>query len=299
MKRLSVVLWLAFLSLAISSCSSASHAGAGSPTPDQGPRVSFSTPAAGATVPLGPVQVLLLSEDPLGTAQVEVLVNGESAAMIQSPDSTRSAVVIEYSWQPPALGKYVLQAHGQNTAGIWGAFVSLELTVVDSGAAVPRGTLTPPESATETPTAIIPTATGTETPLMVTTAPPTATHSGISLVWSFSYLRMYPNGGGCEPRQNGVIVIVSGIDKNEIGSVMIFFRPKKKDTDDLGTWSKALNLELLESGAYGRGFTSAHIANPIPFLPAIILHQFAISDKSKAIIYRSPVYQELFLATCE
>lgn len=298
MKRSSILVWLALISLVISSCSSAAaKPEAGSPTPDQGPKVSFTAPASGAELPIGPVQVLLLSEDPLGTAQVELMVNGISVGTVASPNSTGASVTIEYTWQPPAAGKYVLQAHGQNTAGTWGGFTSLEITVAE-----------PTEATTETqvlatntlePTGVIATPeSATDTPISQNMTPTLTKNTAVTVKWSFSSLRMYAYGSTCEPQKNGVFVTVSGMDKSGIGSVMIFFRAKNKDTNALGKWSKALRLELFTSGVYGRGFSSAHFSQPLAFIPAIILHQFAISDKSGAIVYRSDVYQELYLAPC-
>ncbi|MFN2299723.1 MAG: hypothetical protein ACK2UB_12820, partial [Anaerolineales bacterium] len=190
---------------------------------------------------------------------------------------------------------------GQNTAGTWGGFASLELTITaaedasDTDAA-PAEDVTP--TGTLEPTDVMVGPTPTETPVLPGENTPTKTvQTGISLNWSFSYLRMFEYGSACEPQQNGVIVSVSGIDPGGIDSVMIFFRPKNKDTGVLGTWSKALRLELLENGSYGRGFSSAHFGT-LPFVPAIILHQFVITDSSQTPIYYSDVYQELYLGPC-
>ena len=296
MKRLFCALSVVLTFLLLSACSGLTGPNAAaSPETDSGPRVSFASPEPEASVPLGPVQVLILSEDLRGTAQVEVLVNGVAAASVPSPDTTRSSVIVEYVWQPAAIGKYVLQAHGQNNAGTWGDFAALEVTVVEAAGETtptletPTATLEP----TSDPTDVITTPSAETTEIL-----PTPTKSGISLSWSFSALRMYSLNSACEPQKNGVIVRLSGIDKSQVDSIMIFFRAKHKDTGALGKWSKALRMELFESGAYGRGFSSAHFAQPLPFVPAIILHQFVVTDKSKTIIYRSDVYQEMYLAPC-
>jgi hypothetical protein len=299
MKRSFHVIPVILVFLLLSSCAAlpAANPTAG-PAADSGPRVSFAEPESDVTLPMGPVRLLILCEDLLGTSQVELLLNGVAIAMIPSPDSTRDSVILEYVWLPPTAGQYVLQAHAQNTAGTWGAFTALNLTITDAAAA------------TETPMfEAFPTAGGETTDVVATPtadagapAVPTATlkvpvQTGISLNWSFSYLRMFEYGSACEPQQNGVIVTVSGISTDAIDSVMIFFRPKNKDTGVLGTWSKALRLELLETGAYGRGFSSAHFGK-LPFVPAVILHQFVITDNSKTPIYYSDVYQEMYLGPC-
>jgi hypothetical protein len=237
----------------------------GSPTRDTGPRVSFSAPESGASLPLGPVQVLLLSEDPLGTAQVEVLVGGATAASIPSPDKTKPSVVVEYAWQPPAPGAYTLQARGQNTAGTWGAFAQLSLTVTEpepgeTATFEPSGTSTPTIAPTESPTALVATTTPTFTlnPLETTPLPPIP---GLSFTWEFSTYYMYKYGSACEPQKNGVFVKVSGIDLETIGGVMLFFQPMDKKTHELWTWTTGLWLE-------------------------------------NATIYRSEIYDYLQVATC-
>jgi hypothetical protein len=300
MKRSFCMLSVFLMFLLLSSCAGLTTAKtASSPAADAGPRVSFASPESGATVPFGTVPVLILSEDPLGTAQVEVLMNGVPIATIPSPDAARDSVIVEYVWQPVSSGKFVLQAHAQNTAGVWGGFTSLELTIAE-----PAGAGETPlfeEFATDTvgpevaSTDVIATPTGT--PILTDVTPQPTLQTGISINWSFSYLRMFEYGSACEPQKNGVIATVSGISTDQIDSVMIFFRPKHKDTGVLGRWSKALRLEKFESGAYGRGFSSAHFGT-LPFVPAVILHQFVITDNSKTIIFYSDVFQVMYLGPC-
>jgi hypothetical protein len=293
MKRFSILLFSAIFFLVLASCSSAAPlAGAGSPTPDQGPKVSFSAPIPGATVPLGPVQLLLLSEDPLGTAQAEVLVNGESAAMIQSPDSSRAAVVLEYSWQPAAPGKYVLQAHSQNTAGTWGAFVSLELTAAEGGTVEPMESSTP----TEAPTEIVATPTKTETPLMPTPLPPTATNSGITLQGTLSYLQMYPADAPCGTTTNIATATVSPADS--VYSVLLFFRIGNKAGTEWNSWTKGLALAPNGPGKFYIFFTTRHIANPVPWIRAQVNYQFVGIDKQGKRLLSTTVYTNLSIINC-
>jgi hypothetical protein len=296
MKRLSVLLSLAVFFLALSACSAGIPIkSSGSPTPDQGPQISFSSPAPGASVPLGPVQVILLSEDPLGTAQVEILVNGESAATIQSPDSSRSAVVIEYGWQPSAAGKYVLQAHGQNTAGTWGAFASVEVTVAESGAAEPA-TPTEEAPATEAPTEILPTATKSQTPVMGTPEPTPTTNSGITLTWALSFTQMYVADAPCGTTTNMATATISPADSAY--SVLLFFRIGNKAGTEFRPWTKGLALGPNGPGKFYILFTTRHIALPVPWVPAQVWYQFVAINKTGAALYRTPVYTNLAIINC-
>jgi hypothetical protein len=303
MKRPFRVLSILFIAAFLASCAGPLPAAtATTPDADPGPRISFASPETGIELPLEPVPVLMLSEDPLGTAQVEVLVNGATAATIPSPDTARDSVILEFLWEPSAAGKYILQAHGQNSAGTWGGFASLELTIAAAGETSeiiesPTEEKTPTETGEPTDVIIGPTA--TETPVLPEFTPtPTPTpQNGISIHWSFSYLRMFEYGSECEPQKNGVFVSVSGIDHAGIDSVMVFFRPKHPSTGALGKWTSGLRLELFESGIYGRGFSSAHFGT-LPFVPAVILHQIVITDPSRTPIFYSEVYQEIYLGPC-
>jgi hypothetical protein len=306
MKRLSSLLPVFLISLLLASCSAnATPKTAATAQPDTGPKVSFASPDPGANVPFGPVQVMILSEDLRGTAQVEVLVNGVSAATVPSPNTTQTSVIVEYIWNPAAPGQYVLQAHAQNNAGTWGDFASLELTVAEAepAADTPSEGEAPTEERlpTATATEVIATQPGpTETPI-VPNVPATPTRSGISVAIQFSELRMYKYGSACEPQQNGVFVDVQGLDKNAIGGVMLFFQPVDKNTGQAWTWSTGLWLELFDSGLYGRGFSTVHMVNKgqaFPYIPAIVNYQIAISDKGGTIIYRSDVYSNLEVASC-
>ncbi len=312
MKRLFCALPIILIAILFSAC--APQAGpktSTSPAADSGPKVSFASPDPGATVPFGPVQVMILSEDLRGTSQVEVLVNGVSVATVPSPDSAASSVIIGYTWQPSAPGNYVLQAHAQNTAGTWGDFASLELVVApeESPAEDPTVEDIPTEESQPTATAtevIAAESESAETP-NAPDLPATPTRGGISLNWTFTYLQMYPYGSTCEPRHNSVIVEVNGLSKNEIGGVMIFFRPMETSTGTLWNWwTTGFWLELFPSGLYGRGFSTPHMVKRLstqpetfwPYLPATVRYQFAISDKGGTIIYRSDVYQNLQVKPC-
>ncbi len=294
MRRLYVPLFSAIFILALSACSSGIPVkSAGSPTPDQGPRVSFSAPSAGASLPLGPVQVILLSEDPLGTAQVEILVNGESAATIQSPDSSRSAVVIEYGWQPSAAGKYVLQAHGQNTGGTWGAFTSLEVNIAEGE---PVATATEEAPTTEAPTELIPTATKTATAIIGTPEPTATANSGITLVTALSYTQMYVADAPCGTTTNMATATVS--PAGSVYSVLLFFKIGNKAGTEFRPWTKGLALGPNGPGKFYILFTTRHIAMPVPWVPAQVWYQFVAIDKKGAALYRTPVYTNLSVIKC-
>ena len=197
MKRLFCALPIILIALLFSACAPQSGPKTGTtPAADSGPKVSFASPEPGATVPFGPVQVMILSEDVRGTSQVEVLVNGVSVASIPSPDTAASSVIIGYTWQPSAPGNYVLQAHGQNTGGTWGDFASLELAVApeQGPAETPTTEVVPTENTEPTATAtdVIATESGPTETSSSPEIPSTPTRGGISLDWSFTSLQMYP-----------------------------------------------------------------------------------------------------------
>ncbi len=313
MKRLLCAAPIILISILLSACAPQSGPKTGT-TPsaaDSGPKVSFASPESGATVPFGPVQVMILSEDPRGTSQVEVLVNGVSVASIPSPDTAAASVIIGYTWQPSAPGNYVLQAHGQNTGGTWGDFASLELAVSpeQGPSETPTTEVIPTENSQPTATAtdVIATESGPSATASGPVLPSTPTRSGVSLDWSFTFMQMYRYGSTCEPQQNSVVVKVTGLSTNEIGGVMVFFRPMDEGTGALWNWwTTGLWLEKFPSGLYGRGFSTAHMVKRLssqpqtywPYIPAIVQYQFAISDKGGTIIYRSDVYQNLQVKGC-
>jgi hypothetical protein len=315
MKRLFCALPIILIVLLFSACSpqAGPKTGATSAAADSGPKVSFASPDSGATIPFGPVQVMILSEDLRGTSQVEVLVNGVSVATVPSPDTAASSVIIGYTWQPSAPGNYVLQAHAQNTAGTWGDFASLELAVAPEQGPGDTPTIevvVPTENSqpTATATGVIATPSGPTETSSGPDVPSTPTRSGISLDWSFTYLQMYRYKSNCEPQHNSVFVEVKGLSKNEIGGVMVFFRPMETSTGTLWNWwTTGFWLELFPSGLYGRGFSTPHMVKRLstqpetywPYIPATVLYQFAISDKGGTLIYRSEVYRNLQVKGCD
>jgi hypothetical protein len=243
------------------------------------------------------VQILVLSEDPLGTAQMELLVNGETAATIQSPDSTRPAVVLEYNWQPAAAGTFTLQAHSQNTAGTWGAFESLEVNVTDNGVAQNDTTSTPEPLITEAVTDIVATPTKTATPVIPTAPPePTATNSGINLEGTLSYTQMYVADSPCGTTTNTAAATVS--PANSVYSVLLFFRLGTLDGSAWKPWTKGLALGPNGPGKFYILFTTRMFANPMPWDRAQVWYQFVAIDKKGAALYRTPVYTNLAVIKC-
>ncbi len=298
MKRIYALLSLSIISCAFTACSfSAPAAGTVSATPGSGPRVSFVSPKAGVPVPLGPVQILILSEDPLGTAQVEVLVNGESAATIPSPDTSRAAVVLEFDWTPPAAGDYVLQAHAQNTAGTWGAFESLPVTVSAEAPGPQAATSEPTEAATEAATEIVATQRPTETALIPTALPPTATpNSGITIEGVLSYLQMYVADAPCGTTTNMAVATVS--PANSVYSVLLFFRLGTLDGSAWKPWTKGLALGPNGSGKFVIWFTTRMIANPMPWDRAQVNYQFVGIDKQGKPLVYGPILTNLSIIKC-
>jgi hypothetical protein len=234
---------------------------------------------------------------------VEVLVGGATAATLPSPDKTKPSVVVEYDWQPPSPGAYTLQARGQNTAGTWGAFAQLSLTITEplpTETSTSQPTETPTLAPTETPTDVVSTSSPTFTlnPLETTSLPPIP---GLSFTWEFSSYRMYRYGSACEPQQNGVFVYVSGIDLNTVAGVMIFFQPTDENNGNRWTWSPGLWLERYEGGVFARGFSTAHMVRKgqnFPYIPALVRYQFVMTDKMGANIYYSEIRQNLEVAPC-
>jgi hypothetical protein len=304
MKRLLPALSIILTSLLLPSCAAgaAQKASVSSPMPDTGPRVTFASPDPGVTVPFGPVRIIILSEDPRGTAQIEILVDETSIATVPSPDIAKTAVIIDYEWQPAATGKHVLQARGQNNAGTWGDIAGIEVTVAEAAAEeVPTAEVEPPSteptaeqtSVISTPAELTPTPTPQE-------AEPTATRSGITVTWTLAFMSMYKYGSNCEPQKNSVYVKVEGIDNSQIGGVVMWFRPTDQNTGEMWPW-QGRGLELFPSGKWGYGFSTGNMVakgKPFPFIPSVVLFQFSVSDKSMETIYRTEIFNSLTVKAC-
>jgi len=94
-----------------------------------GPRSWIDAPLEGSTIPLGPYLWSAHSTDQLRIAAVEFDVNGAVWKTDANADLTDTLLSVQERWVPPTSGSYELGVRAENTAGVWGDYTSVHVTV--------------------------------------------------------------------------------------------------------------------------------------------------------------------------
>lgn len=210
-KFLSILLALALFS---SACT-----GSAAPSLDSSAQAWVEYPYEGSTLPMGQVMLVVYAADPAGISYIHIKVNGQSlpayAASPLTTDGSTRLVRIDYAWQPPGEGEYVVEAAGVNTAGASGGFGSTRFCIVTCA---PVATPTPAPGDTSTPDPFI-----TLPPNMTVTTPPTQTltpNTSADVTVEFFADPPYVNAGNC----SALHWDVSGTDKVYLNGSSVYFR---------------------------------------------------------------------------
>lgn len=93
------------------------------------PEAWIDAPLNGATLPLGPVDVVWHAAASKGVELVEFGVNGAPVEATPPGNVGAAFVTGTRTWSPPAAGNYVLHVRAQGKGGAWGAVRTAQVTV--------------------------------------------------------------------------------------------------------------------------------------------------------------------------
>jgi hypothetical protein len=107
---------------------------------------------------------------------------------------------------------------------------------------------------------------------------------------------MYVADASCGTTTNMATATISPADSAY--SVLLFFRIGNKAGTEWKPWTKGLALGPNGPGKFYILFTTRHIANPVPWVPAQVNYQFVAIDKKGKPLYSTPVYTNLAIIKC-
>lgn len=136
MKQINVPIILLLIAVFIAACDPINSP---LPTLQTMPHSWIDAPLDASTVPPNPaVEVTSHSSDPLHIVQVEFSVNGQVAQTSPNVDTSQTLVLTKQMWLPPAPGNYTLMVRAQNSAGVWGEYAQVVVTVQGAGTQPPQ-----------------------------------------------------------------------------------------------------------------------------------------------------------------
>jgi hypothetical protein len=297
MKRHSALSTLTALAMFLAACSSTGAVGSQPTAANLAPEASFASPAAGASLPLGKVSVVVQATGTGGVARIELQVNGLVVTTAENPDPSQTYYVLVYDWQPQAGGEYSLQARAQSKSGVWGALSSLQLSVTASEpTAAPVEDLepTPTQEPTPTPTDVI----GANETAAATLAPTQEpTSSGVTVSLQVYGTRLYVADTNCEPQT--IFIMATASDPGRVAAVYIAFRVNDPNSADHRGWTKGTPLIVGENGKHFLNLTTRYIWKPIPWVPANVDYMFYALDNDGNVMYRSEIFRDMQILQCK
>lgn len=135
--------------------------------PATGPQTWIEYPLEGQVIPPEePVSFVIYAIDPKEVAEIVLQVNGKDVPAAQpqamSPDGSRRMVFLDQEWNASQEGKYLVEARGRNSAGVYGEPAALTFCIgscqtiqTPTPAAMPSATDTPFPAITDTPRPLI------------------------------------------------------------------------------------------------------------------------------------------------
>jgi hypothetical protein len=298
MKRNSAWYPLTALAVLLAACSGTA---AGKPQPTAAapaPETNFASPAAGASLPLGKIPIVVQATAAGGVARIELQVNGLVVTTGENPDPSQTYYVLVYDWQPQAGGEYSLQARAQGKTGVWGALASLQLGVTapeatETAAEEPEDTPTPESEITPTPL-IGPNETSTKTPGPT----PEAISSDLTVNLQIFNTRLYVADTACEPQT--ILVAATVSDPAKVAGVYISFQIHDPDSADLRGFTSGAPLYESETipGKYLQYINTRYIWTPIPWVPADVYYMFYALDHDGSVVYRSEIFRDMKILKC-
>ena len=138
MKRMKYLVYILLILTIVSGCEFAGVSidfGGGDSDSGSGASEAFTleagidSPVAGATLPMGPVEISYHASSSDGVAAVELSINGEVASSIATPGSEQKVVAMKYTWQPTVSGSHTIRVRAQSAAGGWSDYYAATVNI--------------------------------------------------------------------------------------------------------------------------------------------------------------------------
>ncbi|MDR3576067.1 MAG: hypothetical protein P4L50_19550 [Anaerolineaceae bacterium] len=274
-----------------------------------GPTAWIDTPLNQSMLPLAPVQIVAHGYDAGGVAKFEISVNGNLVNTLPPIDANGKLYMTQENWNPPGNGNFTLSVRAQNTAGAWGAPVSVVITIGNSTATptptatlstnTPSPTPSPLASASSSPT-LTTTVTATLRPLFTKTPIPSNTPVPTSNALQFQPSLSTNPIQYCAIQQHiqpDEVFSVKVTGPQQVASVNMYaeFHPKGGGSViDLG--NAVMNSE--GSGVFSRSIIVSELKRATGVAAGEIHYWFVAYDATQNQTGKSQTYKDLKITVC-
>lgn len=279
MKKIKVFIGILILLLAVMACDigdlSIDLGLGGDPSPSTGGQTEtgVDSPANGAALPMGPVEIAYHATCTDGIMAIELSVNGEVLSTIVSPDSSQKIVALKYTWQPNTAGSHIIRVRAQNSLGEWSDFSASTVNIEGNQPSEPE-----PEKEAAPPAP-------TKTPEFMT-------------IYNIEHNldKFYYGGGSCGSREITISADITHPD--EAYAAILFIRFYDNEGEGLTNWDSGRAMVKKSDGHYSVTMFSENIPNYSAYEFAVMYYQIVVQDKAKNNIARSEVIKKLLFERC-
>jgi hypothetical protein len=241
------------------------------------------SPANGASLPMGAVDISYHASSTDGVSAVELSINGEVVSSIATPGSDQKVVALKYTWQPTLSGSHTIRVRAQNTAGAWSDYSAATVSIL--AAQNPQAA----EPATAEPAA--------EEPKPTKTPEPTSTPEGVNFFdIKHDKSKVYYGGNSCGSHEITISTRVTNPD--DVYVVVLFIRFADKESAAYTKWDSGRAMSKKDDDLYSVTLTAEKIPNYNAYEFAVLRYQMVAQDKDGNSIARTEVMEDLNLEVC-
>lgn len=240
--------------------------------------VGIDSPANGATLPMGPVQIGYHASSTAGISAVELSINGEVVSSVASPESDQKVVALNYTWTPTVSGSHTIRARAQGSGGSWSDYSTATVNVEDGQ---------PQPEQQDEPAA----------PESKDSPQPTATPDELDVINVKADKEIfYYGGGGCGSREVTISADINMPDEEV--NLTLFTRFLDKESAGITKWDSGHRMSRKNDGHFSITLQSNQITNYNTFEFAIMRYQFVVTDKQENNIFNTVNYDNVSIERC-
>jgi hypothetical protein len=287
MKRIRIIIYAAVILIALSACEFAGitidfGGGSDSGGASAGTTVEagIDSPASGASLPMGEIDISYHASSSDGVAAVELSINGEVVNSVATPGSEQKVVALEYTWKPEVSGSHTIRVRAQNNAGSWSDYSAATVSV--TGGQQEEVVQVPAEP---------------KEPEATKTPKPTATPDKITL-FDIKHDKdtFYYGNNTCGSHEITISARVTNPD--DVFQVVIFTRFADRESAGFTKWDSGHAMSKKSDDLYSITLTSTKITNYNAYEFAVMRYQLVVQDKDGNRDVRTEVLEDILLEVC-
>ena len=289
MKRVKIIIYAAVIMVALLACEvagiSVDFGGGGSDSGSASTGASveagIDSPASGANLPMGEIDISYHASSSDGVAAVELSINGEVVNSVATPGSEQKVVALEFTWKPDVSGSHTIRVRAQNNAGMWSDYSAATVNI--TGGQQQEEVVQVPAEPKE--------------PEATKTPEPTEEPDEITLFdIKHDKDKFYYGNNTCGSHEITISVRVT--KPEDVYQVVLFTRFADRESAGFTKWDSGHAMSKKSDDLYSITLTSTNIANYNTFEFTVMRYQLVVQDKDGNRDVRTEVFEDILMEVC-